>query len=115
MNGSLPDPFLPHTMVKIVREHLCRFEVILMKSHLTEVEYVVFGHIPQFEVLTKYCTPDTFVATESHVKVRWSVLISVSVIFGGGKTSIIILLLCKILLTYIIIILYREGACMYAY
>ena len=92
MNGSLPDPILPHTMVKIVREHSCRFEVILMKSHLKELEYVVLGHTPQFEVLTKYCTPDTFVAMESHMKVSWSVLISESVIVGGGKTSIILLL-----------------------
>ena len=58
MNGSLPDPFLPHTMVRIVREHSCRFEVILMELHLTELEYVVLGHTPQFEVLTKYCTLD---------------------------------------------------------
>ena len=90
MNGSLPDPILPHTMVKIVREHSCRFEVILMKLHLKEVEQVtiVLGHIPQFEVLIKYCTPDTFAKMEFHVKVSWSALISESVIVGGGKTSI---------------------------
>ena len=96
MNGSLPDPIRPHTTVRIVREQTCRYEVILMKLHLKEVEYVVLGHTPQFEVLTKYCTPDTFVDSdmESHVKVSWSMLISESVIFGGGKTSII----CKIIL-----------------
>ena len=88
MNGSLPDPILPHTMVRIIREHLCRFEVILMKLHLKEFEYVVLGHTPQFEVLIKYCTPDNmFVAMEFHVKVSWSVLISKSVIFGEGKES----------------------------
>ena len=69
MNGSLPEPILPHATVRIVREQMCRFEVILMELHLTELEYVVFGHIPQFEVLTKYCTPDTLVELEFHVKV----------------------------------------------
>jgi hypothetical protein len=89
MNGSLADPVLPHTTVIIDREHTCRFEVILMKLHLTELEYVVFKHTPQFEALTKYCTPDMFVEMESHVNVSWSVLISESIIIGGGKTSII--------------------------
>ena len=87
MNRSPPDPILPHTMVRIVREHSCRLEVILMKLHLKELEYVVLGHTPQFEALTKYCTPFTFVEMESHVKVSWSVLISKSVIFGDGKES----------------------------
>ena len=88
MNGSLPDPILPHATVRIVREQTCRFEVMLMKLHLTELEYVVLGHTPQFEVLTKYCTPDRFTRMEFHVKVSWSVLIFESVIVGGGKTSI---------------------------
>ena len=87
MNRSLPDPIIPHATVKIVREQTCRFEVMLMKLHLTEVEYVVLGHTPQFEVLTKYCTPNTFAEMESHVKVSWSVLISESVIFGDSKKS----------------------------
>ena len=58
----------------------------MVKLHLTELEFVVLGHT-QFEALTKYCTPDELIAMESHVKVSWSMLISVSVIFGGGKNS----------------------------
>ena len=51
---------------------------MLMKLHLTELEYVVLEHTPQFEVLIEYSTPDMFVDSdmESHVKVSWSVLIS---------------------------------------
>ena len=87
MNGSLPDPIIPHATVRIVREQTCRFEVMLMKLHLTELEYVVLGHMPQFEVLTKYCTPNMFAEMEFHIKVSWSVLISESVIFGDSKIS----------------------------
>ena len=87
MNGSLPDPNIPHATVRIVREQMCRFEVMLMKLHLTELEYVVLGHTPQFDVLTKYCTLNMFAEMEFHVKVSWSVLISERVIFGDSKKS----------------------------
>ena len=83
MNGSLADPILPHTTVWIAREHLCSFE-ILVKLHLTELEFVVLGHT-QFEALIKYCTADKLVEMESHVKVSSSMLISESVIFDSGK------------------------------
>ena len=64
------------------------FEMLVM-LHLTEFEFVVFGHMQSKALTILYCTPDKVVETdpESHVNVRMSALISESMIFGGGKKS----------------------------